>query len=88
MVFEPATLAIKIQVTPAEQNRAIVLSLNGDDYFRSSDLPLQGLAGPKTSWVTFPRVPAGSYTLSAIVLDAGNHMLERKDQTVFVIPRN
>ena len=64
---EPATVQITVAVEPAADNRALVIEADGENYFRSSALVLDGQKEKRLHNVEFKNLPAGSYTLRAQV---------------------
>lgn len=64
---EPATVQITVAVEPSADNRALVIEADGDNYFRSSALVLDGQNEKRLHSVEFKNLPAGSYTLRAQV---------------------
>lgn len=68
--FAPATLRIKVQVTPQADNRLVRVVLDNGEYFRSTDIQLDGEATPRTQSVfEFRDVPAGDYEMVALLYD-------------------
>jgi hypothetical protein len=69
--FAPgATFRAKVQVQPQAENRLLVIELDGENYFRSTEFALAGASGPKTTWLDIPNVPPGDYILTAAVIDS------------------
>ena len=64
---EPATVQITVMVEPAAANRALVVEADGERYYRSSALTLEGEAEKRLHSVEFKNLPAGNYTLRAQV---------------------
>jgi hypothetical protein len=67
---EPATVQITVAVEPATNNRALVVEADGENYFRSSALVLDGEKEKRLHTVEFKNLPAGVYTLRAQVRSA------------------
>lgn len=65
---EPATVPITIAVEPAAHHRALVVEADGEHYFRSSAVPLDGENEKRLHTVEFRSLPAGTYVLRAHVL--------------------
>jgi len=64
---EPATVHITVAVEPGPDNRALLVEADGERYFRSSALTLDGENEKRLHTVEFKNLPAGSYTLRAQV---------------------
>ena len=62
---EPATVRITVAVEPAKEHRALLVEADGDTYFRSSAIVLDGENEKRLHTVEFKNLPAGSYTLRA-----------------------
>src|SRR5688572_8271373 len=62
---EPATVQITVAVEPAADNRSLVIEADGENYFRSSAVVLDGQNEKRLHSVEFKNLPAGSYTLRA-----------------------
>lgn len=62
---EPATVQITVAVEPDPENRALVIEADGEHYFRSSAIVLDGENEKRLHNVEFKNLPAGSYRLRA-----------------------
>jgi hypothetical protein len=69
---EPATVHITVAVEPAANHRALVIEADGEHYFRSSAVMLDGEKEKRLHSVEFKNLPAGSYTLRAQVRSAAD----------------
>ncbi len=65
---EPATVHMTISVEPNADNRVLRIEADGENFFRATDLQLEGSHAPKTHTVSFKNVPAGNYMVRAQVL--------------------
>ena len=63
----PATVPITIAVEPAANNRTLVVEADGEDYYRSSAIELDGENEKRLHSVEFKSLPAGEYVLRAQV---------------------
>jgi hypothetical protein len=64
---EPATVRITVAVEPAADHRKLIIEADGERYFRSSALTLDGENEKRLHTVEFKNLPAGEYTLRASV---------------------
>jgi hypothetical protein len=64
----PATVPMIVAVEPAARNRMLVVEADGDDYFRSSAIELEGENEKRLHSVEFKSLPAGSYEIRARVM--------------------
>lgn len=81
----PAYLRVRVTVEPNAVNRTIAVVAESDDYFRSSEVPLEGDQGPRTVFFEFRDVPSGDYQIRGIVGDAQGHEVATAKQSVFVL---
>jgi hypothetical protein len=73
--MEPAFLRIQYVVDPHPDNRTVVITVESGDFFRSSEIHLEGDRAPRTSAIEYRNVPAGVYEISAVL--AGRDGRER-----------
>jgi hypothetical protein len=64
----PATVSVVVAVEPGSNNRALVVEADGEDYYRSSEIELDGDKEKRFHTLQFTSLPAGSYVLRAQVL--------------------
>jgi hypothetical protein len=81
----PAYLRVRLTVEPNAANRTVAVVAESDDYFRSSELPLEGEQGPRTIFFEFRGVPSGEYQIRGLVGDAGGHEVASAKQNINVI---
>jgi hypothetical protein len=67
---EPATVQITVAVEPDREHRSLVIEADGEHYFRSSAVVLDGENEKRLHSVEFKNLPAGTYTLRAQVRSA------------------
>ena len=63
----PATVPIIVAVEPGAQNRALLVEADGEDYYRSSEIELDGEKEKRLHTIQFRSLPAGEYVLRAEV---------------------
>lgn len=80
---EPATVRITVAIEPAADQRVLRIAADGEEYYRASDLRLDGETGKRLHVVEFKSLPAGAYMLSAEVLSA-DVLLARTTQELVV----
>jgi len=71
IAFAPAHLMVRTAIEPDPDNRAIEISIDSLNFYRSSTIPLTGDRAPRTSVVVYRDVPSGSYRISARLLGQG-----------------
>ena len=65
--FAPATVRIRARIEPNVENRLLTIVADGPNFYRSSEMQLDGEEAPKTVELWFREVPAGDYEVSAIL---------------------
>jgi hypothetical protein len=75
----PALLAIRVNVEPQSENRALEIVLDSNDFYRLSRVQLDGDHAPTVSELKIDGVPAGNYQVTATVIgaDGKNGMVAR-----------
>jgi hypothetical protein len=63
----PATVPITIAVEPGEDNRALTVEMDSDDFYRSSTIDLDGKNEKRLHMIEFKSLPAGEYMVRAEV---------------------
>jgi hypothetical protein len=63
----PADVRFMIAVEPDESNRMLRIEAEGDHLFRASEVALNGADEKRLHNFEFKNLPAGSYTLRAVV---------------------
>ncbi|HKC55562.1 MAG TPA: hypothetical protein VKC35_05540 [Vicinamibacterales bacterium] len=71
----PATVRIRARIEPNPENRRLTIVADGDEFYRSSEVQLEGEQAPKTIELSFPDVPGGEYEVSATLTDGAGRQL-------------
>jgi hypothetical protein len=69
----PATVRVRAIVEPNAQNRALQVSADSGDFFRSSYLPLAGIDAATVTETTIKNLPGGTYEIAVILVDSQGH---------------
>lgn len=67
VAFAPANLIVRATVESNDENRSIEIVAESDDFYRSSEVPLDGDRAPRTTLFEFRSLPTGSYQVRAIL---------------------
>jgi hypothetical protein len=67
VALAPASVQTLIKVTPHPDNRVLRVMIDGEQFTRSSDTQLDGAAAARHHFFTWHRLPAGTYSIVAIV---------------------
>ena len=65
VAFAPANLVVRATVEADADNRAIEIVAESPDFYRSSEIQLEGDHAPRTSMFEFRNLPPGSYEVRA-----------------------
>ena len=63
--FAPANLVVRTTVEANAENRSIEVVAESEDFYRSSEMPLEGDRAPRTTLFEFRSLPTGSYQVRA-----------------------
>jgi hypothetical protein len=85
--LEPATLNIDLIVERSSDNRALQLSVESANYYRSSLVQLDGDDAPRVTTMRYGSVPAGSYEVKATLLGPGEKARATTSQYIEVFGR-
>ena len=67
--FAPSNLRVRVRIEPNILNRKLAVIADSGDFYRSSEIQLDGDEAPKTITLEFRGVPGGSYEVTSVVLD-------------------
>jgi hypothetical protein len=85
VAFAPANLIVRAMIEADEQNRAVQIIAESADFYRSSEIQLEGARAPRTSTFEFHSLPPGTYEVRALLLGAGGQQRAFARQQVNVI---
>ena len=86
--FAPANLYIRLSIEPNANNRVVSIVAESEDYYRSSEVALEGEQGPRTVIVQFRSVPEGQYQIRSAVENALGKEVATARQNINVLPGN
>jgi hypothetical protein len=69
----PSPLRVRVRIEPSAENRSLVVVADSGEFYRSSEIQLNGERAPKTIEIEFREVPEGAYDIVAIVRDSAGH---------------
>jgi hypothetical protein len=85
VAFAPANLFVRATVDVNKENRSLEIIAESPDYYRSSEVALDGDSAPRVTLMQFKSVPGGSYEVSAVVRGASGQQLASTHTTVNVV---
>jgi hypothetical protein len=68
--FAPADLVIRTSIEPDANNRAMEVVADSGEFYRASEIQLEGDRAPKTTTFEFRSLPPGEYAVTAVVVGA------------------
>lgn len=83
--YAPSELRMEFRIAPDATNRALVVSAESDEFFRSSVIELEGERAPKTIAIEYHGLPAGDYNLRGTLLDGEGDELASVEKQVTVM---
>lgn len=86
VAFAPAFWRLRLTIEPNDDQRACRIEADSGLYQRATEIPLDGLAGPKTLWVEWPNMPAGTYRV-LLQVATETEIVASDEQTVIVVAR-
>ena len=75
VAFAPADLSVKAMVEADRANRSMQLEADSNEFYRSSEIQLDGEHAPRTTVFVFRGLPGGVYELRATVRGARGETL-------------
>ena len=79
--FAPANLVVRATVEANAENRSIEVVAESEDFYRSSQISLEGDRAPRTTRFEFRSLPTGYYQVRAILRDvAGKELASTQSQ--------
>ena len=71
VAFAPATLIVRARIEADSRNRAVEIVAESQDFYRASEMTLDGDKAPMTNVFELRSLPSGTYEIKATLLDAG-----------------
>jgi hypothetical protein len=66
--FAPATVMVRATIEANRENRAIQIVVESAEFYRSSEIQLDGDRAPRTTVVEFRSLPGGAYEVTAVLI--------------------
>jgi len=85
VAFAPANLVVRATVEADADNRAIEIVAESQDFYRSSEIQLEGDKAARTNTFEFRSLPPGTYEVRAKLLSASGQTRAAVRQQVNVI---
>jgi hypothetical protein len=65
----PAFVRVEATIERDDNNRAFAIIAQSDDFYRSSQIQLDGASGPRIHVFEFPHLPSGVYEVTGSLVD-------------------
>ena len=86
VAFAPANLIVRTMIEADDQNRAVQIVAESADFYRSSEIQLDGDHAARTNTVELRSLPPGRYDVRAALLGADGRRRGFVRQEINVIP--
>jgi hypothetical protein len=83
--FAPANLIVRATIEADASNRSVLIVAESPEFYRSSEIQLDGDNAPRTNMFEFRSLPSGTYEVKAILYGADGHPRAQARQQVNVI---
>ena len=83
--FAPANLVVRTTIEADKDNRAMEVIADSENFYRSSEIQLDGEDAPRTIRLEFRNVPSGVYDVRAILKGSGGRQLASMDTHVEIV---
>ena len=85
VAFAPATLVVRARIETDSRNRTFQIVAESSDFYRASEVQLDGDNAPVTNTFEFRSLPSGTYEIKATVLDSGGQARAQARSSVNII---
>jgi uncharacterized protein (DUF2141 family) len=85
VAFAPATLSVRTTIEADAGNRSVEIVAESADFYRSSEIQLDGEAAPRTTIFQFRSLPTGQYAVRAILKGQGGHEIATVQRRVDIV---
>lgn len=86
LAFAPTDLRVRLDVMPSAGNRSLFVVAESADFYRSSEVPLDGEHAPRSVQLQFRGLPGGEYSVWGEVRDVDGRSLATVREDISVIP--
>lgn len=83
--FAPAVLRVRVSIEPSAANRSLEVIADGDQFYRSSEIQLEGDQSPATFNLEMKDLPEGAYRVVGILKDGSGRERSVVSQDIRVI---
>jgi hypothetical protein len=85
VAFAPANLSVRATVQADAANRSIEIVAESADFYRSSEIQLEGDSAPRTTTFQFRSLPTGEYSVRGILRGQGGREITTVETKVNIV---
>jgi hypothetical protein len=85
VAFAPANLNVRATIASDPDNRSIEIIAESTNFYRSSEIQLDGESAPRTTLLQLRSLPGGEYSVRAVLRGPGGHELASTQQKVNIV---
>jgi len=85
VAFAPANLIVRAMIEADVENRSVLIVAESNDFYRSSEVQLDGNRAPRTNTFEFRSLPPGTYEVKATLMNSSGQTRASVRQEVNVI---
>lgn len=82
----PVNLRVSVRVEPDAENRVLTIVADSQEFYRSSQIQLEGDRAPKTFTIEYPHVPGGQYEVTSVLFNSRGRERATIHETARVVP--
>jgi hypothetical protein len=82
----PVNLRVSVRIEPDANNRVLMIVADSPEFFRSSQIQLEGSRAPRTFSIEYPNVPSGMYDITGILVNSLGQERAVVRQSAHVVP--
>ena len=83
--FAPTNVIVRVHVAPDDANRALEITADSGEYYRSSRIQLDGKDAPRTITSEMRSLPGGDYDVGVVLIDSAGHARAFAHQPVRIL---
>ena len=87
IAFAPADLTVLATLEAHPDNRVMEIVAESEDFYRSSEIPLEGELAAKATFVRFQGLPSGQYAVRVVVRGSQGQRLAASQAIVDIVGR-
>jgi hypothetical protein len=81
----PSTVTVRVRIEPNADNRALTVVVDSGQFYRSSDIPLNGEAAQRLVHLQYPNLPGGEYGVYGVLTDQYGRRRAMASQLIEII---